>query len=221
MREERIEIDGVPARTYVPPGADAVLLLGHGGGRSKDSTRFVTLARRYATETGLAVVCPDAVDHGERRVEGATPGVPAGWHSRTIDQMVAEWRATADAVAAIGPAVAFVGFSMGSIFGMPAVAAMPSIRAAVFVVGGIPTADHIDDPPLRGRLLAAATALTHPQVLMLNKADDEIFAVEGVHATFDAIPGVRKDLALWPGDHNDWPDDLIARSITFLRTHAR
>ena len=61
MREERVVIGDVPARLYVPPGADGLLLLGHGGGESKDGHRFVELARRYAQEVGLAVVCIDAV----------------------------------------------------------------------------------------------------------------------------------------------------------------
>ena len=48
MRDERIEIDGIPARLYVPDGADGLLLLGHGGGYSKDAPRFVDLSKLYA-----------------------------------------------------------------------------------------------------------------------------------------------------------------------------
>src|SRR5437868_15282396 len=66
MREERIENDGIPAKLYDPGDAPGLLLLGHGGGSSKDEERFVALGRQYADETGLAVVCIDAVGHGER-----------------------------------------------------------------------------------------------------------------------------------------------------------
>lgn len=220
MREERIDVGGVPGRLYRSQGAAALLLLGHGGGHSKDSPRFEHLARRYADETGLAVVCIDAVDHGERRPTSVGHDLPAGWHSRTVGRMVEDWQATAAALDSIGPATAYVGFSMGAIFGFPTVAAVASIRAAVFVAGGIPTGGGIDDPPLGRVVLDAASALEHPQVLMLNKADDEIFLVDGVHATFDAVPGTNKELLFWDGDHNDWPSDLIAHSVTFIQEHA-
>ena len=72
MREERIERDGIPARLYDPGDARGVLLLGHGGAHSKDSERFVRLSRTYAEQTRLAVVCIDAVDHGERKLEAVS-----------------------------------------------------------------------------------------------------------------------------------------------------
>ena len=219
VREDAVELGGIPARVYVPTGADGVLLLGHGGGHSKDGPRFVDLSRRYADRTGLAVVCIDAVDHGERQPAGRTPGVPREWHSSAIDQMVEDWRTTAEALEPIGPAVAYVGFSMGSIFGLPTVAAMPSMRVAVFVVGGIPTGFGIDDAPLGPRLLAAAARLDHVAVLMLNKADDPYFPAAGTRALYDAIPGTRKRLRFLDGDHDDWPPELIDESINFIAQH--
>ncbi len=54
---------------------------------------------------------------------------------------------------------------------------------------------------------------------MVNKTEDEIFSVDGVHATFDALPGTTKELVFWEGDHNGWPPDLIACSTTLLRRH--
>lgn len=220
MREERIEVDGIPAKVYAPAGADALLLLGHGGGHSKDAPRFVDLSRRYAAATGLAVVCIDAVDHGERAPKGRTPGVPSGWHSRSVGPMVADWRRTAEGLSSIGPAVAYVGFSMGAIFGLPTVAAMPSMRAAVFVVGGIPTGGGIDDPPLGTILLEAAARLEHVPVLMLNTTEDEVFPAEGTRALLDAVPGDRKRLMFWAGGHDDWPPELIDESIAFVDRHT-
>ena len=220
MREERIEHLGVPGRLYDPGDSRALLLFGHGGGHSKDSGRFVRLARTYAEQTGLAVVCLDAVDHGERRPEVAGGDLPARWHSNTIPRMVSDWRMTADALDGIGPAVAYVGFSMGAIFGAPTVASMPSIKAAVFGVGGVPTGMGIDDPPLRPMLLQAASELEHPEVLMLNMTRDEVFRIEDVHAFFDAVPGRRKRLMFWEGDHDDWPAEAIERSIAFVNDHT-
>lgn len=125
MREERIESDRIPGRLYDPGDARGLLLFGHGGGHSKDSERFVRLSRHYAEQTGLAVVCIDAVDHGERKPKPVGARVPPQWHSKVADQMVADWQKTADALSSIGPVLAYAGFSMGMIFGAPTVAAMP------------------------------------------------------------------------------------------------
>lgn len=218
MQEERIEIHGVSANLYARGQPKGLLLLGHGGGQSKDGPRFVRLCRTYADRTGLSVVCIDAVDHGERRPLDIGDGqIPPHWHSSNIDQMVADWQSITEGLARIGPPVAYVGFSMGTIFGIPTVAAMPSIQAAVFVAGGIPTGGGIDDEPLRQLLIAEAGRLSHPNILMLNKTDDSIFAMDDCSLLFDAIPGDRKRLAFSEGEHDDWPDELIDDSISFIQ----
>jgi pimeloyl-ACP methyl ester carboxylesterase len=220
MREERIETNGVPARLYDPGDATGLLLLGHGGGQSKDDERFVGLGRQYAESTGLAVVCIDAVNHGERRPADAGPDVPPAWHEGAADTMVADWRATADALSDIGPAVAYVGFSMGMIFGAPTVAAMPSIRAAVFGVGGIPAPGGREDPRLRTLLLDVASRITESQVLLLNMTQDEIFPPTGTLDFFAAIPGRKKRLMFWEGNHVGIPAEAIRHSVDFLKKHT-
>lgn len=220
MREERIENERVPGRLYDPGGARGLLLFGHGGAHSKDSERFVRMCRTYAEETGLAVVCIDAVDHGERKPQGATADVPPRWHSNTAGQMVADWQKTAAALSSIGAAVAYVGFSLGMIFGAPTAASMATIKAAVFGVGGIPTGPWIEDPPLRAMLLGAASRLEHPQILMLNKTQDDVFPTAGTHEFFDAIPGDKKRLMFWEGDHDTWPPEAIRHSVDFINHYT-
>lgn len=221
MQEKRFEVEGIPTKLYAAQDASALLLFGHGGGHSKDAPRFVRLCRKYAERTGLAVVCIDAVDHGERRRDSLGGGIPTQWHSTNVDQMINDWLIISTALSAIGPAVAYVGFSMGSIFGIPTVAAMPSIRAAVFVVGGIPTGGGIDDAPLRPLLLNAVEGITHADVLMMNKTDDSIFSMQDTSTLFEAIPGDRKALMVSEGEHDDWPDDMIDESINFINQHKQ
>jgi pimeloyl-ACP methyl ester carboxylesterase len=220
VREERIENHRIPGRLYDPGDPRGLLLFGHGGAHSKDSDRFVRLCRTYAEQTGLAVVCIDAVDHGERRPQGATAGVPPHWHSNSASQMVADWQTTAAALSSIGAAVAYVGFSMGMIFGAPTVASTASIKAAVFGVGGIPTGAGLEDPQLRAMLLDAASRLEHPEVLMLNMTHDNIFPTEGTHEFFDTIPGEKKRLMFWAGDHDSWPAEAIKHSVDFINNHT-
>ena len=135
--------------------------------------------------------------------------------------MVADWQTTAESLSSIGPAVAYVGVPMGMIFGAPTVALMPTIRAAVFVVGGIPTGVWINDPPLRATLPDAASKLTNPQVLMVNMTQDQFFRTEDAHHFFDAIPGQQKRLMFWEGDHDDWPAEAIQHSVAFINQHTR
>lgn len=165
-------------------------------------------------------MCIDAVDHGERKPSGPTAGLPPRWHSNAAGPMIADWQRTADALAPIGPTVAYVGFSMGMIFGAPTVASMASIKAAVFGVGGIPTGAGIDDPPLRSMLLDAASKLEHAEVLMLNMSQDEVFRTGDTHEFFGAIPGRRKRLMFWEGDHDDWPAEAIRHSVDFINEHV-
>lgn len=218
--EERLFVGDVPTRLYIPDAAVGLLLLGHGGGHSKDGARFVGLSRYYAAQTGLAVACIDAVDHGERKRGGASGDLPHGWHSRSTPQMLADWQAVVDHLSPVGPPVAYVGFSMGAVFGFPTVAALPTVTAAVFVAGGIPGGTWTNDPDLASGLTGAAAQLGNANVLMLNKEDDELFPVEGVRLLFDSIAALSKRLVFSPGGHDTWGADLIARSATFLEEHA-
>lgn len=222
MREERVVVGAIPARLYEPGGATGLLLLGHGGAQSKDADRFVALCRHYAASTGLAVVCIDAVDHGERRPAAVvSEGIPQGWHSRAIPQMVSDWREVADEFSAVGPACAYVGFSMGVLFGLATVASMPSISAAVFIAGGFPTGGWVDDPDLRDNLISGASRLHHAHVLMLNKNEDEMFDASKAQSLFESVSSRSKKLHFSPGGHDDWGPDLVAESVNFVRTHVR
>jgi len=221
MREERIDLDGLPAKVYDPGEASELLLVGHGGAMSKDSPRFVALCQTYAERTGLAVVCIDAVDHGERSIPGSTPSLPERWHSSAMPGMVSDWHRSAAALSSIGPPVAYVGYSMGMIFGAPTVASMPGMKAAVFGVGGIPAGPWINDPPLEGLLLDAAANLGHVELLMVNVSRDALFSTEGTHRFFGAVPGRQKRLTFWDGNHDDWPAEVYEHSIDFIVNHTR
>jgi len=210
VQESRIEPAGIPAKLYDPGDARGLLLLGHGGGGSKDADNFVALGRQLAEGTSLRVVCIDAVGHGERST-GEDVRVTMG-SEKNAAQMIADWRAVTDDLG--GGAVAYVGYSMGMLYGAPTVAAMPEIKAAVFGVGGIPA------PLLRDRLLDVAGRLAHPQVLMLNMTQDETFPVEGVHAFFDAIPGRKKRLMFWEGNHVGLPAESTRHAIAFLNRYT-
>jgi len=201
---------------YDPGDARGLLLLGHGGGSSKDEKLFVALGRQFADGTGLRVVCIDAVGHGERGDEDVQRTMGS---KENAAQMTTDWRAVADV---LGNPVAYVGYSMGMLYGVPTVAAMPEIKAAVFGVGGIPGDAVRQQLPnvMQDRLLAIAAQLTHPQVLLLNMTKDETFPVAGVHRFFDAIPGRKKRLMFWEGNHSGVPSESTRHAIAFLNRYA-
>jgi pimeloyl-ACP methyl ester carboxylesterase len=209
VNESRIEPAGIPAKLYDPGDARGLLLFGHGGGGSKDVEPFISLSRHLAEETGLRVVCIDAVLHGERATgEDVNPTMGSEKHAT---QMIADWRAVADE---LGGAVAYVGYSMGMLYGAPTVAAMPEIKAAVFGVGGIP------HESMRDRLLGVAAKLEHPQVLMISMTQDEIFPVAGAHEFFDAIPGRKKRLMFWEGNHGGLPSESTRHAVAFINRYT-
>ena len=218
MKESRIETDGVPARLYEPEGATGLLLLGHGGGGSKDEERFVALGRQYAEGTGLATVCIDIVGHGERQstpMPAPTADSVMPWIMEKADQTVLDWKATIGALADIGPPVAYAGFSMGMLLGGPVTVAIPEIKVIVFGVGGVPAA--LGDGSV---VLEYAKQLAERQVLMLNMTLDPLFPPSGALEYFAAIPGRRKRLMFWEGGHNDLPSESIRHSIAVVNRHA-
>jgi pimeloyl-ACP methyl ester carboxylesterase len=161
-------------------------------------------------------VCVDAVGHGERATDDVLRTMGS---EKNAALMTADWRAVADE---LGNPVAYVGYSMGMLYGAPTVAAMPEIKAAVFGVGGIPGSSTRSQLPnvMHDRLLAVAAQLTHPQVLLLNMTKDETFPVTGVHEFFDAIPGHKKRLMFWEGGHTGLPSESTRHAIAFVNRHT-
>ncbi|HVM52518.1 MAG TPA: hypothetical protein VM262_04930 [Acidimicrobiales bacterium] len=239
----------VPSLLITPDAPAALVALGHGGGGSKDQPRMVSLAERYATALGAAVLAIDGPVHGERvpaiedreerfrtvRRTLSDPSTPA--------RMAQDWRVAlghARAVAGVGDAPAgYVGFSMGTLLGVPTVAAIAEIRAAVFGLGGLVRRGGVpdvaraagmnervaaiiaeeDDPEARNQAVRdAAVQLAGREVLMLNMTRDEGFPIDGALELFALFPGPKR-MAIWEGGHLELPGEAIDLSIRFLAHH--
>jgi hypothetical protein len=129
--------------------------------------------------------------------------------------MVADWKGTLDAVQKCddvgdGP-VGYWGLSMGSIFGLPFVAAEPRIQVAVLGLMGLVG-------PVKARLEADARALTCP-ILFLLQWDDELFRRDRVLELFEAIGSTDKRLHAQPGAHASVPAEEFTHSVDFLVKH--
>ncbi len=229
VRERGFEVEvagrTLPGVLWVPAagtGPRPLVLLGHGATRHKRIDYLVALGRRLAADHGFAVAAIDAPGHGDRRAPGVDDEVAlftaflAEWSREgTTDDVVAEWQATIDALRDLdevgdGP-IGYWGLSMGTIYGVPLVAAEPRIRVAVFGLMGLLG-------PTRDRMATDAASVSCP-VLFLQQWDDSLIPRPEAFELFEALSSVDKRLHAHPGDHAAVPVEEIVFSAQFLARH--
>jgi pimeloyl-ACP methyl ester carboxylesterase len=205
------------------PGLPLVLV-GHGASGSKYQDYVRSLARMLVLEHGIAAAAIDGPVHGARRVDGGRNGqlafldFAAAWSSDPglTDRMVEDWRLALDALLRLeeidGP-VGYWGLSMGTILGLPFVAADARVSAAVLGLMGA-------TGPTSARLRADAAAIDRP-VLFIVQWSDELFSRASAFELFDAIGTADKTLHANPGPHGAVPAHEFADSARFLAAQLR
>lgn len=181
----------------------------------------VALARSLVRTHGCCVVAIDGPVHGERRSDGHTGSTlpflefAQRWSAdeSLTDDMVSDWRETLDAVLAAewvdnDAEVGYWGLSMGTILGLPFVAAEPRVRAAVLGLMGAAG-------PTRERLVSDAASVTVP-VLFLVQYDDELVAREDAITLFGLLGSSDKTMIMSPGAHGAVTAESFRRSAEFL-----
>jgi pimeloyl-ACP methyl ester carboxylesterase len=222
-----VDVDGrtVPGILWRPEtgeGPRPLVLLGHGATRHKRVDYLLALGRRLSAHYGFAVAAIDAPGHGDRRAPGHLDDIQlfgaflAEWSREgTTDDMVADWLGTLEALRELddigdGP-IGYWGLSMGTIYGIPLVAAEPRIKVAVFGLMGLVG-------PTRDRMATDAASIGCP-VLFVQQWDDSLIPREHVFELFDAISSGDKRLHAHPGDHAAVPVEEIVFSARFLARH--
>ncbi|MBE0611573.1 MAG: acetylxylan esterase [Dehalococcoidia bacterium] len=218
----------IPGVLWMPDEAAApvpLVLIGHGGQSEKRNPNGLALARRFVRRHGIAAAAIDAIDHGERGPIAAIedpaghPGYIALWkRTDTFDRMVADWQATLDALVGLpgidGERVGYWGLSMGTMLGLPFVAAEPRIKAAVLGLCGFTGSSAI-----RGRFgerhRADAPRVACP-VLFAVQWDDERFGRDGAFELFDLLATKDKRLHAYPGLHAEVPPEGTDATREFL-----
>ncbi len=229
MLQRRFSVAGdngpVPGVLWSPEdavGPRPLVLVGHGAGATKVEDYVLALARRLVRHHAHAVAAIDGPVHGERRADGHADPMLAflefsqRWSSDAAltDGMVADWRATLDELQKLdevgeGP-VGYWGLSMGTILGLPFVAAEPRVCAAVLGLMGV-------TGPTRPRIEADAPKV-HCPVLFLMQWDDELFERQAVLQLFGALGSEDKCLHAHPGLHGAVPaEELLASEALFAR----
>ncbi len=230
VRERRFEVERggsvVPGLLWTPAEADGespLVLLGHGASGTKREDYIVALARGLVRHHGLAAASIDGPVHGDRRTDGSIDGERAfldfaqRWSSDEglIDTMIADWRATLDALGRLddvaGGRCGYWGLSMGTIFGLPFVAAEERVVVAVLGLMGL-------TGPTRERFEADAPLVRCP-LLFLVQWHDELFPRDRALELFDAIGSTDKRLHAHPGLHGEVPAEEFEASGRFLGSH--
>jgi dienelactone hydrolase len=225
------EGDDVVAEAWLSPEPGPVVVAGHGA-ESDRNAPYITGAAKAWAGRGLSVVAADAPLHGDRATGVPHPEMHDAGRADFIARAAADVRCLADAVEdRLGPrSLGYLGFSMGTQYGVQAVAADQRFRAAVFAVGGSATVairERFEDSsialheePVPSDPVRFASAVSPRPVLMVNADGDEIFSRRAALALYDAF-GVPKEITFFPGRHVDWrsPGQWYRRMEAFAREH--
>ena len=203
-----------------------LVLMGHGGSGHKRSDRQLMLGRRLATVSQIATVTIDGPFHGDRIAEKldrqqyqammAAMGV-----DKVTDGMVDDWRATLDAICQLdaidGDRIAYMGFSMGTRFGLPFVAAA-SDRLCCAVLGKNGLRQTSAMANMAPRFAQDAPNIKMP-VLFHVQWDDELFPRDGQFELFDLVGSPDKRLIAFPGPHGTAAPAAIQAWCEFATHH--
>ena len=195
-----------------------LVLLGHGGSSHKWTDYILSTARRLVRHYDISALAIDGPGHGERRSESGEEMGPGefekAWQRpEATDETIADWKVALDAVQAqVGVApVGYFGLSMGTMMGLPLVAAEPRIRAALLGLMGV-------WGPNAQQLVAAAPEVSCP-VRFLVQWDDEIVPRDTALELFDRLGCREKALRAHPGKHVEVPAAEMRALTDFLAGH--
>ena len=207
-----------------------LVLFGHGGSGHKRNDRSLMLGRRFAAVFQFAVVAIDGPAHGDRADprSGSDPmevladiGV-----DNAIDGMVEDWCNTLDQVTATdfinADQVAYVGFSMGTRFGLPFVAAAgDGLRCAVLGKNALEPIDKSRMANSPGHRFQKDAPKIRVPVLFHMQWDDELFSRESQCELFDLIGSEDKRLISYPGPHGRATPEAIDHWCRFVERNLR
>lgn len=209
--------EDVPGLICYPVGTDAripIVLMQHPGMGSKDDYFVRDIAHQWARR-GWACAGLDAPLHGDRanhdpmalfRDREAYPAIRS--------QFAREVTAALDAMVEAYPVdlarLGFVGYSLGSMLGISAVARDGRFKAAAFCLVG------------EGGLVGPAegpgsdvAALENTAVLVVGKEQDELIPRDATERLYEALPG-KKAIRWLPGGHFEIGPDVVRAAEEWL-----
>lgn len=199
-----------------------LILMGHGGSGHKRNARMAMLGKLFASAYGWSAAAIDGPVHGDRGpvTEAGHPAYRQMWQrADVVEQMIADWRATLDALASLDTVatnrVGYWGVSMGTMFGLPYVASDERVRAAVLGKAGM-SGSSVERSGIDKHFRHYAPRVNVP-VLFTMQWDDERFERAGQLALFDLLAAKDKRLHAYPGQHVDNGPEAFAVQAAFLK----
>lgn len=199
-----------------------LILMGHGGSGHKRNARMAMLGKLFASAYGWSAAAIDGPVHGERGPvsDAGHPAYRQMWQRPdVVDSMIADWRATLDALAGLDTVainrVGYWGVSMGTMFGLPYVASDDRVRAAVLGKAGM-SGSSVQRSGIDNHFRKFASQVRVP-VLFTMQWDDERFERAGQLALFDLLGAKDKRLHAYPGQHVDNGPEAFAVQAQFLK----
>ena len=208
----------VPGLLYLPAEHEEpmpLVLIQHPGMGSKEDYFVAEVGRAWARR-GWICAGLDAPLHGER--SSADPMSLFRNPERYPEiraQFAAEVRTMLDLLAAQFPVnmdrLGFVGYSMGSMLGIPAVARDGRFKAAAFcLVGEGGLAGSVEGPDADISLLKGVA------VRVVGKLQDQLIPRDRTEALYNALPSTEKDIRWLPGGHFEIGPDVIRLAEEWL-----
>lgn len=221
VTEVRFEVfaagEAAPGLLFFPEGEEAIplVIIQHPATSSKDDYFVRDVAMAWARR-GWACAGLDAPFHGERATFDPMSVLrDRGRFAEISAQFASEVSAAIDGIAGHidvdRSRLGYVGYSMGSMLGLGAVAADGRFRTAAFCLvgeGGMAGSATDAESPVQ-RLAGVA-------VRIVAKQQDEFFSREATERLFAALPGDTKDLAWLPGGHFEIGPDVIRSAQEWL-----
>ena len=220
----------VPGIIWTPEAAKGPLplvLFGHGGSGHKRVARSLMLGRRLAGVSQVAMAAIDGPAHGDRKNLGEydqNAAMTEGTVGQVIDGMVADWCATLEHLTGLdlidANRVAYAGFSMGTRFGIPFVAAAGDrLRCAALGKNALESADPSRAAASAGPRFKIDAPKIRIPVLFHMQWDDELFARESQCALFDLIASEDKRLIAYPGPHGTSTPEAVGHWCQFIEDY--
>jgi dienelactone hydrolase len=198
--------------------------MGHGGSGHKRNERMLMLGQMFSVNYGWCAAAIDGPVHGERGLvtDASDPAYREMWqHRDTVQGMIDDWKATLDALSALGEVdttrIGYWGMSMGTMFGLPYVASDDRVGVAVLGKAGM-SGTSVARSGIDAYFKTFAPRVTVP-VLFVMQWDDERFERQGQLDLFDRLGAKDKRLHAYPGQHVDNGPEAFEVEAAFLKRY--